>query len=98
MSTSDPVIREPSRFSMRLPRPLWIGVAAVVLVVVAAGLQVGTPMYGQHVAICEIERLKGIVTTKKGGPAWLRRWLGDERMRMLDDVTQDCEPRRRMAT
>jgi hypothetical protein len=31
MSASDPIIPEPCRFSIRVPRPLWIGVATVVL-------------------------------------------------------------------
>jgi hypothetical protein len=89
MSTEDanPTISTSRRFSIRVPRPLWIGLAAVVVVVAGVGIRVGVPVYRQHMAIREIERLKGIVTTKKGGPEWLRGWVGDPRMTMLDHVT-----------
>jgi hypothetical protein len=59
MSATDPVAPKPRRFSIRLPRPLWPGVAAVVLVVVALGLQFGVPIYQQHVAVREITEIGG---------------------------------------
>jgi hypothetical protein len=31
MSAADPITSEPRRFSIPLPRPLWIGLVAVVL-------------------------------------------------------------------
>jgi len=78
--------QEPGRFSF--PRPLWIGLAAVVLIVVAIGLQFGLPAYRQQIAIQEIERLGGSVKLQPRGPKWLRSWVGDERMRSFDDVIE----------
>jgi hypothetical protein len=77
---------ESSRFSIRLPRPLWLGVVTVVLVVVATGLQIGVPSYRHHVAIREIERRGGEVRTRKSGLDWLRPWVGDDRMRAFESV------------
>jgi hypothetical protein len=78
MPAIDPVTPEPRRFSIRLPRPMWIGVAAGVLVVLVVALRVGIPIYRQQVAIREIERLGGWVLTEERGPNWLRRWVGDK--------------------
>src|SRR5579872_2968133 len=86
MPTTEPIVPEPRRFSIPLPRPLWIGLAAFVLVVVAIAWQFGLPMYRQRVAIQEIESQHGTVTSRPGGPKWLRARLGDERMRIFDDV------------
>jgi len=87
MATSDPTIPDTGRFSIRLPRPLWIGLSAVVLVVVVVGLHVGVPVYRQHVAILDIERVSGYVETEPAGPEWLREAFGDERMRSFEVVT-----------
>jgi hypothetical protein len=38
-----PARAEPRRFSIRLPRPLWIGTATVVLVLIYAGLWIALP-------------------------------------------------------
>jgi hypothetical protein len=35
MSTTDPIAPDPRRFSIRLPQPIWVGLATVVLMVVA---------------------------------------------------------------
>jgi len=67
---------EPSRFSLRLPRPLWIGLATVVLVVAALWFQFGLPIWRQQVAIREIERLGGSFETDPRGPEWLQERLG----------------------
>jgi hypothetical protein len=72
---------------IRLPRPLWIGLATVVLVVVAIGLRIGVPIYRQHVAIREIERLGAYVITSPVGPKWLRARLGNDAMKLFDEVT-----------
>ncbi|MGE5195678.1 MAG: hypothetical protein ACM3U2_24565, partial [Deltaproteobacteria bacterium] len=80
--------RDPRRFSIRLPRPLWIGLAATVLVVAAAALHLGMPIYRQHVCIREIERVGGVALTFPRGPEWLRDRVGDERMRLFEDVVE----------
>jgi hypothetical protein len=71
MSTIDPTMPGPRRFSIRLPRPLWIGVAAVLLVVAEAGLRIGVPIYRQHAAVREVKRLGGKVEAERHGPEWL---------------------------
>jgi hypothetical protein len=76
MAAIDPVTPEPRRFSIRLPRPLWIGLATALLVVVAVGLQLGIPIYRQEVAIREIERRGGSVESYDPVPTWvIRIWL-----------------------
>jgi hypothetical protein len=70
-----------------MPRPLWIGVAAAELLFAEAGLQFGLPIYRQQIAIRAIERMGGTVLTLPSGPEWLRRWIGDERMKPLDKVS-----------
>src|SRR5262245_16369971 len=81
-----PLPPEPRRFSIRLPRPLWIGLAAVMLIVVGAGLQVGLPIWRQHAAIREIERVGGLVEMRPGGPEWLRGHLSDDLQNLFDEV------------
>ena len=71
---------------MHLPRPLWIGVAAVVLIVASVGLGTFVPYYRQQVALREIERLGGIMKIEPGGPEWLRQRLGNERMKVFDKI------------
>src|SRR5207247_2114243 len=58
----------------------------VVLVVAGAALRFGIPVYRQQQAIREIEALGGNVTIIEGGPDWLRVQVGDEWMKVLDDV------------
>jgi hypothetical protein len=73
MAAVDPINPELRRFSIRLPRPLWIGVATVVLVVVGIALQIGLPIYREYAAIREIERLGGNVEIEiqSASPKWL---------------------------
>jgi hypothetical protein len=77
---------EPRRFSIWLPRPLWIGVAAVVLALAGVGARFGLPLLRKQLAVTAMEQAGVRVTTVKGGPDWLRRWAGDERMRPFDEV------------
>ena len=86
MSATDPITPDPRRFSTRLPRPLWIGMATVGLVFVHVGLRIGVPIYRQHVAIREIQRLGGQVSTREVRPHWARRWLPDSRIWLFDAV------------
>lgn len=74
------------RLSIRLPRPLWIGVAAVVLIVTGVGLQIGIPAYQRHVAIGEVERAGGTVRTRPRVPAWLRAGVREEWVKPFDEV------------
>src|SRR5262245_34704768 len=69
---------EPSdspRVSVRLPRPMWIGVATAALVVLYLLMRLSMQIYCRHDAIQEIEQTGGLVTTEFEGPEWLRVWL-----------------------
>src|SRR5262245_19305507 len=77
---------EPRRFPIRLAQLAWILAATLMLGLVTAALRVGLPIYRQHLAVKEIERVEGYVSAKKLGPAWLRRWLGAEPMKSLDEI------------
>jgi len=81
-----PMRDETHRFGISLPRPLWIGLATLILVLVAIGLRIGVPIYQQQTAIHLIEQLGGSYESRPGGPEWLRHWLGDERMKPFDQV------------
>ena len=83
MAATDLNTAQPCRFTVRLPRPLWIGLGTLVLVIVAVGLRFGAPIYRQQRAVRLIERLGGIVEIEQRGPKWLHGWLGDERMEMF---------------
>jgi hypothetical protein len=78
---------EPHRFSVRLPRPLWIGLAAVVLILGGVALQFGLQIDRQQTAIREIERLGGVVESEPRGPEWLWEWLDDEWMEAFYTIT-----------
>ena len=69
--------RELRRSSIRLPRPLWIGLAAVVLIVGGVGVRFGVPIWRQQAAIREIERVGGSIETDQQGPEWPREYIGD---------------------
>jgi len=86
MSAADPVTPERRRMSIRLPRPLWIGVAAVLLVVAAVGLRIGIPAYRQAILIREIKQSGGDVLTNPQLPYWLRHRLGDDRSTWFENV------------
>jgi 8-oxo-dGTP pyrophosphatase MutT (NUDIX family) len=80
MVASDPVTPEPHRFAIRLPRPLWIGLMTLLLVIVAAGFRIGLPIYRQQAAIREIEERGGYVKSYDDIRIWdmpdwmLRMW------------------------
>lgn len=52
----------------------------------AVGLRFGAPIYRQHTAIREIERLGGTADFARVRPRWLRKWFSDERMRLFDEI------------
>ncbi|HEY3966974.1 MAG TPA: hypothetical protein VGM05_20595 [Planctomycetaceae bacterium] len=84
--TADPTPSLCRRFPVRLARPAWLFGAGITVVVVALALRLGLPVYRQDRAIREVERLGGVVQTSPRGPGWVRKGLGDERMRMFDTV------------
>ncbi len=86
MSATNPIFPERRQFAAPSAAPLWIGVATIVMVVIAVGQRFGLPIYRQQVAIQEIERLGGVVETQEGGPELLRGWIGDSRMSIFDRV------------
>jgi hypothetical protein len=86
MATPTSTHPEPRRFSIRMPRPLWIGLAAGILIVLAVGLQIGLPIWRHRAASRLITELGGVVAIQEGGPALLRRRIGDERMSVFDRV------------
>jgi hypothetical protein len=82
---------EPHRFSMRLPPPGCIGVAAFGLAVVAAGLHFGIRMHQQHVAIREITAIGGGIRFADPTPRtrWLHRLVGLVPKKGVSGLTQD---------
>jgi len=88
MSAADPVTSESRRFAVRLPRPLWIAVAAGALIVAALGLRFGVPIYRKLMVVRNIERLGGLVQRTPGGPKWLQHWAGYPWTRPLDNVPE----------
>jgi hypothetical protein len=86
-TTASTIATEGKRLSNTSSRPLWIGLATVMLVFVGVGLPFGPPIYSRYVAIREIERMGGWVQTRPRGPAWLRGKVGYERMRFFDEVS-----------
>jgi hypothetical protein len=75
------------RFAVRIPGPLWIGLAAVTAIAVAIGLRLGVPIYRHNIAIRELDRVAYVVTAPVGYD-WLRRWVDPKRMRGIDEVTE----------
>ena len=82
-TTPEPAL--PPHRSRWIPLSLKLFVAILGLLFVGSALWIGIPAHRQHVAIREIERLGG-ATGHAGGREWLRAWLGDQRMKMFDDV------------
>ena len=86
MPTTDPITPESRQSRIPLSRALWVGVATVVLIVIAVGLRIGVPIYRQQLAFRVIEAAGGCIEPVRGGPDWLRRWAGDEWMKVFDEV------------
>jgi hypothetical protein len=84
LENSAPAEREQGGIS--LPRPLWIGMATVVLLAGSLALRVCVPVYRQQVAIREIQRMGGSVEREEAVPHWLRPHLDWRLVEMFDDV------------
>jgi Leucine-rich repeat (LRR) protein len=77
---------EPQRQLIRLPRPLGTLLVAFAIAVVGFGARFGIPLYKQQRVLREISDGGGWIETRKQGPAWLRRWIGDDRMQVFEEV------------
>src|SRR5258707_3498760 len=71
---------EPRRFS--IPRPLWVGLAAVV----AVGLGIGVPISRQFATVQAIERQGGAIGTAHHLAGWQRQWLGYPAYKVFEEV------------
>jgi len=71
---------------LRLPRPLWFAVPAVVLVIAGIGLRVVIPAYRQRSAVREITACTVRTQVHPFGPKWLRDALGKDLMSAVDEV------------
>ena len=67
-----------SRF--RLPHWGWFLLGAMVLVVAEFGLSIWLPWHREQQVVRMIEGWGGNVGTETGGPNWLRRLIGEDRM------------------
>src|SRR5437016_14380497 len=84
-----PGVPEPSRLSISLPRPLWIFLATVVLVVGAAAswaASVWVPYKREHAIVKLIESAGGSVAYNGNGPDWLRSLGGESFVAPFDRV------------
>ncbi|MSR60667.1 MAG: hypothetical protein EXS05_24010 [Planctomycetaceae bacterium] len=85
-SIPEPDPLEPVGRSCKLPRPLWLFLATLALVVVSLGLIFGWPMFRQRSAINAVENAGGVLETRRDGPEWLRGWIGNDPMRVFDEI------------
>lgn len=87
--------------SFRLPQPLWILLAAVVIAIAGVGMRMGLPVYMRRVVIRNIEAVGGRATTRSelqsswepvatsdGASEWLHEQIGDERTAAMDEVVR----------
>jgi internalin A len=65
------MIEEQRRPRITLPRPLWLGLATVLVMVTVSALRIGIPIYRQRAAIEFIEALGGRIETDLHVPAWI---------------------------
>src|SRR5262245_39526744 len=68
---------EPPRFSVPVPRPLWIFLATVVLAIVTVGVQVALPIYREEVSKRAIIEASGLMVSRERQRGWTldkRRW------------------------
>lgn len=82
--TENPATDKPPRPRRRIPMSLRMFVGMLVILGVGGPLWVGIPVYRQHVAVRQIERLGGSGESEYHGPEWLPRLLEYESARNFD--------------
>jgi len=75
---------------IRVPHPLWILSATLVLSVAAAGLRIGVPTYYQRSAINELRPYGNVDNMRRAGPEWIGKLVGDSGMNPFDEVESFC--------
>jgi hypothetical protein len=76
----------PEPKSRRIPHPIWFGVVALLMLVVAVFLSVWIPYHREQIAIREIERLGGEARSQSIGSEWLQKSIGNEWLRYFESV------------
>ena len=82
----DPTIPERRSVSIPLPRPLWIGLAAILLVVAAVGIRISVQIYRQKEAIRTITEAGGSVYGDYPRPPLLSKWFAESGLIGLANV------------
>jgi Ran GTPase-activating protein (RanGAP) involved in mRNA processing and transport len=77
---------DPRRFRFRIPQWSLFLLVTVVLVIVLGALSVWIPYHQEQTIVERINALEGKVYATKGGPDWLRWFIGDEGMKPFDRV------------
>src|SRR5579862_5891033 len=72
---------EPRRVAIRVPHWGWFLLATVVLVVGFVGLSIWLPWLREQEVVEKIESCGGGFTTEVGGPVWIRRFVGEDRLK-----------------
>src|SRR5713101_689952 len=78
--------RELRQPSIHIPNPGWLLFYGVILCAALLALRIGVPYLSRASFIADVEKLGGNVTSRAGGPEWLRHLVGDEGMRGFDEV------------
>ena len=81
-----PTADKPPRLRRRIPLSLRMFVAILGLLGIVSTAMVGIPVCRQQLAIRQFQQHGCQFYTQPGGPAWLRRWVGDRRMKLFDQV------------
>jgi hypothetical protein len=76
----------PRQFSIRPPRPLWIGMVVVVFVVVAVGLWIGVPFNRKLSAVKAILSRGGSIGTVRQLSKRQRQWIGFPTYKAFEEV------------
>ena len=83
MPANDPRTREPHRFSIRLPHWGWFVLGTVVLVIGFVSLSLWLPYHRELQVLQKIEAWGGAAETRTFAPEWLKRFVGEDRLKEL---------------